>query len=102
MTSKGMTRAEEVFQTIPALVNFEVSIMPSWVVEEWNGIESSHFRSSCQVAWDFSISFQNKLCLAPHLILSGRSMCLSLPRHLTCLFFILLLVMAICGAQGRV
>ena len=27
---------------------------------------------------------------------------MSLPRHLTCLFFILLLVMAICGAQGRV
>ena len=26
---------------------------------------------------------------------------MSLPRHLTCLFFILLLVMAICGAQGR-
>jgi hypothetical protein len=28
--------------------------MPSWVVEEWNGRESSHFYSSCQLTWDLS------------------------------------------------
>ena len=53
-----------------------VSIMPSWVVEEWNDHESNHFCSSCQVTWGFAISFQNKPCLAPHLILSYCSMCI--------------------------
>jgi hypothetical protein len=85
-----------------ALVNFEVSIMPSWVVEEWNALESNHFYSSCQVDWDFSISFQNKPCLDPHLILSNRSMCIILTKALDLSFFILLLMMAIYGAQGRV
>ena len=61
-------------------MNFEVSIMPSCVVEEWNGLESNHFCSSCQVAWDFSIGFQNKPCLAPHLILLDRSMCYVLTK----------------------
>jgi hypothetical protein len=47
--------------------------MPSWVVEELNGHESNHFWSSCQVTCGFAISFQNKPCLAPHLILLYRS-----------------------------
>ena len=34
--------------------------------------------------------------------LRSLSVYMSLPRHLTCLIFILLLVMATCGAQGRV
>ena len=55
--------------------------MSSWVVEAWNGIESSHFCSSCQVAWVFSISSQNKPCLAPHLILSDHSMCICCNEH---------------------
>ena len=50
--------------------------MPSWVVEEWNGHESNHLCLSCQVTWGFANSFQNKPCLAPHLILSDRSMCI--------------------------
>ena len=51
--------------------------MPSWVVEEWNGIESIHFYSLCQGAWDFfNKFFKNELCLAPHLILSDRSLCI--------------------------
>ena len=69
-----------------ALVNFEVSIMPSRVVEEWNGLESSHPNSLCQVAWDFFINFQNKPCLAPHLILSDRSRCLIPHQGLLCAF----------------
>jgi len=28
-------------------VNFEVSITPSWVVQEWNGLESSHPHFLC-------------------------------------------------------
>jgi hypothetical protein len=30
------------FQALPTHVKFEVSITPSWVVEELNGLESSH------------------------------------------------------------
>jgi hypothetical protein len=45
--------------------------MPSWVVQERNGHESNH------LYWGFAISFQNKPCLAPHLILSDHSMCIS-------------------------
>ena len=30
------------FQVLSTHVNFEVSITLSWVVEEWNGLESSH------------------------------------------------------------
>src|SRR6185503_21370680 len=33
--------------------------------------------------------------------LGSLNVYMSLPRHLTCLFFILLLVTAICGSQGR-
>ena len=58
------------------LVNSEVSIIPSWVIEVWNGLESNRFNSLYQVSWDFLISFQNKPCFAPHLILSDRSMCI--------------------------
>ena len=61
-------------------MNFEVSITPSWVVEACNGIESSHFYSSCQLALGFSISFQSKPCLAPHLILLDCSMCYELTK----------------------
>jgi hypothetical protein len=57
-------------------MNFEVSIMPSWVVEEWNSHESNRSYSLRQVTWGFAISFQNKPCLAPHLIPSDRSICI--------------------------
>jgi hypothetical protein len=30
------------FQALSIHMNFEVSITPSWLVEEWNGSESSH------------------------------------------------------------
>ena len=84
------------------LWTFEVSITLSWVVDAWNGRETWPFYFSCQVAWDFSISFQNKPCLAPHLTLSDRSMCMCPYQGIQlAFFFILLLVMAICGAQGR-
>ena len=35
------------FQASHIYVNFEVSTIPSWVVEEWNGLESSHPRLPC-------------------------------------------------------
>jgi hypothetical protein len=50
--------------------------MPSWVIEEWNSHESNHLCSTCQVTWDFAISFQNKPCLASHLVLLEHSMCI--------------------------
>jgi hypothetical protein len=34
--------------------------MPSWVVEEWNDLESNHFYSSCQVDWDFFNKFSKQ------------------------------------------
>ena len=53
-------RAEEfigsnitLFQTSPTHVNFEVSTTPSWVVEEWNGLESSHLASRARKTWVF-------------------------------------------------
>ena len=67
-------------------MNFEVPIMPSRVVEEWNGLESSHLNSLCQVAWDFFISFQKKSCLAPHLILLECSRCFNPHQGLLCTF----------------
>jgi hypothetical protein len=79
--------------------------MPSWVVEKWNVHESNHSYSSCQATWGLCNNFQNKPCLAHHLILLDRSKCIgphSSPRHLICLSFILLLMMTICGAQGRI
>ena len=83
-------------------MNFEVSILPSWVVEEWNGRESNHFYSSCQVAWGFFNKFSKQTLLSSSFdSLRSLNVYMSLPRHLTCVFFILLLVMAICGAQGR-
>ena len=98
------TEHKRYFKPYLALVNFEVSIMPSWVVEEWNGRESNHFYSTCQVAWGFFFNKFSKQTLLSSSFDSLRSLnvYMSLPRHLTCLFFILLLVMAICGAQGRV
>ena len=45
-------------------MNFEVSNMPSWVVEEWNGHESNHFYSLCQVAWDFFNKFSKQTLLS--------------------------------------
>jgi hypothetical protein len=76
--------------------------MPSWVVEEWSGFESSHLNSLCQVAWDFFNEF-SKQTLLSSLFDSLRllNVYISSPRHLTWLFFILLLTVAICGAQGR-
>ena len=45
---------------------------------------------------------KTKPCLAPHLILSVRSMCICPHQGIRLPFFILLLMMAICGAQGRI
>ena len=60
-------RAEEfigsnitLFQTSPTHVNFEVSTIPSWVVEEWNGLESSHPCISCSENLGFLTDFQIK------------------------------------------
>jgi hypothetical protein len=81
-----------------ALVNFKVPIMPSQVVKEWNDLESNHFYSSCQLAWDFLISFKNKLFLAPDLVLSYRFMCKILTEALDLPFLILLLMTTIYGS----
>jgi hypothetical protein len=56
-------------------VNFEVSIMASWVVEEWNSLESSLLNSVCQVAWDFCyvVSFES---------LKSLNVYMSSPMHL--------------------
>ena len=68
-----------------------------------NGRESNHFYSSCQVAWGFFNKFSKQTLLSSSFdSLRLLKVYVSLPRHFTCLFFILLLVMAICGAQGRV
>jgi hypothetical protein len=67
--------------------------MPSWVVEEWNNHESNHLCSSYQVTWGFAISFQNKPCSTS----SFDSL-----RSLDVYMSFLLLMMAICGAQGRI
>ena len=77
--------------------------MVSWVVEEWNGRESNHFYSSCQVAWGFFNKFSKQTLLSSSFdSLRSLNVFISLPRHLTSLLFTLLLVMAICGAQGRI
>ena len=103
----GFQRYEACIRDIPThtlhLRTFEVSILPSWVVEEWNGRESDHFYSSCQVAWGFFNKFSKQTLLSSSFdSLRSLNEYMSLPRHLTCLFFILLLAMAICGAQDRV
>jgi hypothetical protein len=79
-------------------VNLEVPIMPSRVIKEWNDLESNHFYSLCHVAGEFLISFQNKLRLAPCLILSNRSVCIIPTKALDLPFLILLLMMNIYGA----
>ena len=99
----GFQRYEACIRDIPThtlhLRTFEVSILPSWVVEEWNGRESDHFYSSCQVAWGFFNKFSKQTLLSSSFdSLGSLNVYVSLPRHLTCLFFILLLVMAIRGA----
>jgi len=63
------------FQTSPIHVNFEVSIIPSWVVEEWNGLESSHL-DFCSENLSFWKIFKLKHSFAPQIILSDRSMCI--------------------------
>ena len=69
--------------------------MPSWVVEEWDGFESSHLNSLCQVTWDFFSEFSKQTLLSSSFDpLRSLNVYMSSPRHLTCLFFILLLVMA--------
>jgi hypothetical protein len=50
--------------------------MPSLAFEDWNGHKSNQFCSSCQVRRGFCNNFQNKPCLAPHFILSDRSLCI--------------------------
>ena len=48
------------FQALPTHVNFEVSITPSWVVEEWNRLESSHPLLSCSENLVFGKIFKLK------------------------------------------
>jgi hypothetical protein len=99
-----MKRAEEIVQTIPCTCELcGVSIMLSWVVEEWNSHESNHFCSPCQATWSFAIIFQNKPLLSSSFdSLRSLNVYMSSPWHYNCLSFILLLMMVICGAQGRI
>jgi hypothetical protein len=75
--------------------------MPSWVVGEWNGHESNHFFSLCQVTWGFAISFRNKPFLAPHLILSDRSICICPHQGIIIAFLHPTSRNGLCGARGR-
>ena len=59
--SQGITGSDiTLFQASPTHVNFEVSTIPSWVVEEWNGLESSHPRFPCLENLGFLKNFQIK------------------------------------------
>jgi hypothetical protein len=52
--------------------------------------------------WDFWWFSKIKLCLASSFdSLGSLNVYMSSPRHWTCLSFIILLMVAICGAQGR-
>ena len=63
-------------QALPIHVNFEVSITSSWVVEEWNGLESSHPYFSCSKNLSFWKIFKLKHSFAPRIILLYHSMCI--------------------------
>jgi hypothetical protein len=83
MISKGMKWAYEILQTIPCTCGLcGVAITSSWVVEEWNGHESNHLCSSCQVTRGFVINFQNKPLLSSSSnSLRSLNVYTSSPRH---------------------
>ena len=62
------------FQAPPTHANFEVSTTPSWMVEEWNGLDSNHPRFSCLENLGFRKIFKVKHSFAPQMILSDCSM----------------------------
>ena len=68
---------------------------------EWSRIKSLLLLMSSSLGFFNKFSKQTLLSSSFD-SLGSLNVYMSLPRHLTCLFFILLLVMAICGAQGRV
>ena len=67
---------------------------------EWSRIKSLLLLMSSSLGFFNKFSKQTLLSSSFD-SLRSLNVYMSLPRHLTCLFFILLLVMAICGAQGR-
>ena len=67
---------------------------------EWSRIKSHLLLMSSSLGFFNKFSKQTLLSSSFD-SLRSLNMYMSLPRHLTCLFFILLLVTAICGAQGR-
>jgi hypothetical protein len=76
--------------------------MPSWVVEEWNDLESNHFYSSSQIVWDFFNKFSKQTLLGCSFD-SLKSLNVYSPRQgIRLPFFNRLLKMALYGAQGRV
>ena len=70
------------------------------VVEEWNGLESSHPRFPCSVNLGFWKIFKLKHSFAPQMILSDRSMCIVLCQSIV-LSLLILLLKSLCGVLGR-
>ena len=79
------------FQAPPTHVNFEVSTTPSWMVEEWNGLESSHPRFPCSENLGFWKIFKLKYSFALQMILSDCSMWIVPYQSIVLSLFILLL-----------
>ena len=103
MTSKGMKRAKEIFQLIPCTCELWTvyhAILSSWGMERY-------WIKSLLLLMSSSLGFFNKVSKQTLLSssfdsLRSHNVYMSLPRHFTCLSFILPLMMAICGAQDRV
>jgi hypothetical protein len=72
-------------------VNFDVSITLPWVVEKWNGLESSH-HDSLLSTWGFHKFLKRKHSFTPQMILSDRSMCIIPHQGIDFAFFILPLI----------
>ena len=54
-----MTSTYKLFQASPALVNFEVSTTLSWVIEQWNSMDSNPLASISSETWVFHLIFKN-------------------------------------------
>ena len=73
--------AQKLFHTLPSFVNFDVSTMMLWIVEEWNDIDPSANLVMLQ-DWGFWKILHKEFIhgLTPFLGLSLSLLCITLPR----------------------